>query len=1076
VNAFPPFERSISSPPAHQLSRPSSNNNNNRSNNIGQQQQQPTPLLGRSISYTSSNHTNNVNVNPEDGDIDEDSMLPSTENAANRAESQSATNVYDHCHCQFHVNAIQALLLDSPLPLAINSKLVLMQPSSSRCRQPRGASDNNQHNIFYLLPRIYMRKWCDWVRGDVIISCVDHWLREITRLTAASSNVEEVLFALPDHAIHTLAALSIVSDQYQLYTDHHHSDSDKYDNDNDNSKKNEELWNSWLDNVVRQCWMDWMTQVTARGLLLFCDNNKCSSSSSSNAEETNHHHHHDEKKEEDDVAIRKNESIIQQASQLFRDMFLQKLVQSSSSSFAPGPIDARILTRTGKPLQLNRNVSLMMKGLMINNTTAVAAANNINSNNRNNNDEGSTGNCRNNNNIVLTIQQEMNEKCLIDFLDSSKTTDNDDDNDDNNYHTTPHLAVSPVPSSFYEILRQTLGVICEDGHTISYQPSTSKNGGGHDVGNMSSLLYHDQWDVDSMIPSSAAAAAAVRKNMDIYYPSSPNTIVGGRGGAIFNTVPVTTNPHSTTVTNTTITTKQIVAPRPIEFRRQLLQSSSFIESDKSTTSKPTSAIAVSGPNKNDSYATLLREATQSKRESQGGGNNNDVKHSGGWTMINSVELHPVEFHYAIIDGAISSPLPPAAVRANSLRQSQKGIALASRASFAKDVLHELERAATPGCSNACVRLWMKSRPYVNIKAGVRGATKNGDGFELIDIDSLLSSRTEVSSLVPPPKPKTPPRSFGISNKGNYIPLTVGEWLKIEKSFQPSSNHSSHPVIVELLIEIRTSPSSRWIRESLELENRLQVGDFVDAQDVSRQWYEAIVREVTTDSVKVHFFGWGSKWDTILPLRKGSAAEGKMKSRSPPVPLWSKTSRWRELIKVGDEVEVRESSSLVQRPKWHRATVLRLGMEKDCPRELVGGAELELLDDNGSGTKMPLLLLNRKRQVLVEVPQERLNCRSPIPTVRSMNEDGQPVAQPPFIRWVNLYSEEICQVNTHMTPATTKQSDAPATARYVMESEREIVEVMKPYNNIHGSGFVRESLRGMPIARGTVGLHNLGNSW
>ncbi|KAL7538034.1 hypothetical protein ACHAXR_008245 [Thalassiosira sp. AJA248-18] len=35
--------------------------------------------------------------------------------------------------------------------------------------------------------------------------------------------------------------------------------------------------------------------------------------------------------------------------------------------------------------------------------------------------------------------------------------------------------------------------------------------------------------------------------------------------------------------------------------------------------------------------------------------------------------------------------------------------------------------------------------------------------------------------------------------------------------------------------------------------------------------------------------------------------------------------------------------------------------------------------------------------------------------------------------------------------------------------------MKPFNNIHGSGFVRESLRGIPPAAGTVGLHNLGNS-
>lgn len=46
----------------------------------------------------------------------------------------------------------------------------------------------------------------------------------------------------------------------------------------------------------------------------------------------------------------------------------------------------------------------------------------------------------------------------------------------------------------------------------------------------------------------------------------------------------------------------------------------------------------------------------------------------------------------------------------------------------------------------------------------------------------------------------------------------------------------------------------------------------------------------------------------------------------------------------------------------------------------------------------------------------------------------------------------------------------------MDSQRkQPVEVMKSFNNLHGAGFVRESLRGMPPAPGSVGLHNLGNS-
>lgn len=104
--------------------------------------------------------------------------------------------------------------------------------------------------------------------------------------------------------------------------------------------------------------------------------------------------------------------------------------------------------------------------------------------------------------------------------------------------------------------------------------------------------------------------------------------------------------------------------------------------------------------------------------------------------------------------------------------------------------------------------------------------------------------------------------------------------------------------------------------------------------------------------------------------------------------------------------------------------------------------------------------------------------TPLTPPRRTNNNGDdillPAAQPPFRRWVNLYGEEICKVNTHKT-ATKKTSNSPATLNYTLESKRAPVEVMKPFNNIHGSGFVRESLRGIPPAAGTVGLHNLGNS-
>ena len=113
---------------------------------------------------------------------------------------------------------------------------------------------------------------------------------------------------------------------------------------------------------------------------------------------------------------------------------------------------------------------------------------------------------------------------------------------------------------------------------------------------------------------------------------------------------------------------------------------------------------------------------------------------------------------------------------------------------------------------------------------------------------------------------------------------------------------------------------------------------------------------------------------------------------------------------------------------------------------------------------------------MDVPQEIPNLPTATPLTPPRNRNGSvvPVAQPPYRRWISLYGEEVCKVNTHKTSNKTP-SKSPTTLNYTMESQRAPVEVMKPFNNIHGSGFVRESLRGIPPATGVVGLHNLGNS-
>lgn len=174
------------------------------------------------------------------------------------------------------------------------------------------------------------------------------------------------------------------------------------------------------------------------------------------------------------------------------------------------------------------------------------------------------------------------------------------------------------------------------------------------------------------------------------------------------------------------------------------------------------------------------------------------------------------------------------------------------------------------------------------------------------------------------------------------------------------------------------------------------------------------------------------------------------------------------------VEIRESASRADRPKWYRGIVRKIGGVKDTIYDMTAGAELEAMetgDSTTNGEKRPLLILNRMQQILVESPQENFNSVS---TLSMSDSKREYTAQPPYIRWVSLYGEEICAMGTHRK--IERAVTGPATLRYQFDQRRgPPVEIMKSFNNMHGAGFIRESLRGVPPAPGAVGMQNLGNS-
>ena len=196
-------------------------------------------------------------------------------------------------------------------------------------------------------------------------------------------------------------------------------------------------------------------------------------------------------------------------------------------------------------------------------------------------------------------------------------------------------------------------------------------------------------------------------------------------------------------------------------------------------------------------------------------------------MVPWVEVYPLKLHYTIVDTE------------KMHLDSPTGFALVSRRSNIFDSLQALMKAAAPRTICSCRRLWSKrSNP----------GTKNaGDGYELVDLNGLDGKllRKEDNGLTPQ--------------------LSVDEWILSYRDGQSLKE-------LEILVETRRAGES-WPRAALELGNRLNVGDYVDAQDSAGKWYEAMVREVEDDSVVVHYFGWASKWDCKLRRRPESKIEG-----------------------------------------------------------------------------------------------------------------------------------------------------------------------------------------------------------
>jgi DNA-binding beta-propeller fold protein YncE len=100
---------------------------------------------------------------------------------------------------------------------------------------------------------------------------------------------------------------------------------------------------------------------------------------------------------------------------------------------------------------------------------------------------------------------------------------------------------------------------------------------------------------------------------------------------------------------------------------------------------------------------------------------------------------------------------------------------------------------------------------------------------------------------------------------------------------------------------------------------MMVGDLVDAMDKEKCWFESVVVEVRPGmNVKVHFMGWGSKWDDVISMSDLS---------SRVAPLNTKTKDWRADLFEGGLIEIKCNEDTVYQ-KWMWGRIIAMNTQEE----------------------------------------------------------------------------------------------------------------------------------------------------
>jgi hypothetical protein len=826
--------------------------------------------------------------------------------------------------CDRHRSSSTTTSSSSSTSLSKNN-MTLLHPQRCLLSSSNISSDGES---IYLLPRYYLLRWMQWARYSIIHSSVKCWFdawekhdanhlhhdhkrhqRRKSKMLLSSHDrnpqkqqQRRRIYSLPSETIKALVALSLLSEQYGLFTN------------------TEQDFVDWMTNV-EGFWNAWNQLVMKYHTMLDQTHRRQQHHQHDDSMVEEEHGHHCKEGEWDEInrkntnhngeggdftqRLQYHSTLTNRQQQQYQESLDQSSLPSppdapittSSSSppiqkiprpyphltfpviESPGPIDSRMLSTRRNPLVMHRHVAISMKGILssYNNSTTTCVttiAPELSGNTNANVDEEI-------NISVLSPADEASESKLISFIDNSLWIPQQQHDDDQAIlaQSTHKLAIVPVPISFYELLRSVHGVYSNDGD-VSYAPpplsndnnvgKTAKNtsniisahpssSSSSSLLSTSSLLFHDQWKIGN--DGANDDAQSVRRDRDDFHlddnidNNEHDSYYQGYHPLYFSNDPSHHHHHhhaSAASTNGKPWPKHPLSCRPIEFRRQILPVSFQSEIGDDHEVEKENSKSISNAATQSQYSRAMQEATKSKKTNHAAAMTTTTTTANSKEKVDisaiagyAVDAFPVEFIYTIVE-CDAAPTSTVYAATNSGRDkpsaknvtfkldtdrqginSHQGIALACRRSSIFAVLRDLQQVAAPNRAQTCVRLWKKS--------ACEGATTKGDGYDLLDVDTLCAAPT----LRLPPSPRgggdaaakfsNPSRLMQDSRHPSQ--LTVEQWLGLEPLSVKRINEqkdlfyssgSEKPVRVELLVEIRQTIASKWVRDPLELTNRLQV--------------------------------------------------------------------------------------------------------------------------------------------------------------------------------------------------------------------------------------------------------------